>query len=65
MGLHLYINGMNHIQNLAQDLEPGEIEGLTAACELALQRMQLYNEDAAEANTLTRQTRSGAKDRSE
>lgn len=38
-----------------------DLDALTAACELAQQRMKLYQEDAVEAQTLTRASRAGAK----
>ena len=46
-----------------QEFDGAELEALEAACELALQRMKLYQEDAVEASTLTRASRAGAKDR--
>ena len=44
-----------------QEIDPADVNQLKAACELALQRMALYNEDATEASTLTKPSR-GSKD---
>ena len=46
-----------------QEFVGADLDALTAACELAQQRMKLYQEDAVEAQTLTRASRAGAKDR--
>ena len=46
-----------------QEFEGADLDALTAACELALQRMKLYQEDAVEASTLTRASRASGKDR--
>ena len=40
-----------------QEIDPSEVDQLTAATTLALQRMQLYQEDATEAVTLTKPAR--------
>jgi hypothetical protein len=44
-----------------QEIDPADVNQLKAACELALQRMALYHEDATEASTLTKPSR-GSKD---
>ncbi len=51
------------VQTLWQEIGSAEEKQLEAACTLALQRADLYREDAASAHTLTKPTRSsGTKD---
>ena len=61
--LHEIATIIIHILISREEIDPSEVDQLTAATTLALQRMQLYQEDAGEANTLTKPTRSsGSKD---
>lgn len=51
------------VQKLSQEIGPDEELQLEAACTLAMQRADLYREDAASAHTLTKPTKSsGSKD---
>lgn len=42
-----------------QELSPCDLDALKASCTLALQRMDLYREDAKDAQTLTKKDPKG------